>query len=385
VDGSGATIQNGSSTLSTSIQFAFTGTSNIGIAGFECTVDSSAFSPCSSPTTLSNLAAGKHTFQVRAVDTSGNGDPTPASFSWTIATVTPPTKTTITSAVDGNNAPVQNSGTTSSSSIKIAFTAMQGSNPIAGFQCSLDNSPFSSCSSPAVFNNLAAGPHKFTVVAVDTKGNKDQNPAIFSWTVGAVPPTQSIQQLIQLKHSMHLSPATDQTLDIRLNIALQFAQNNAKSGTCIQLTVFIKQVQAELRAGHVTSVQATQLVQAAQNIQTGLGCTVTPSGIAPLLLSASATSPLNLTHSQQPQTTTSSPSLLQPQSQSPYPYPNQYPYLSQNPQSQSPQNQQLPPVAYAGISQTVNENTRVTLDGRASYSPTGGVVVGYHLRLVLLR
>jgi hypothetical protein len=29
------------------------------------------------------------------------------------------------------------------------------------------------------------------------------------------------------------------------------------------------------------------------------------------------------------------------------------------------------------MSQTVNENTRVTLDGRASYSPTGGIVVGY--------
>ena len=114
---------------------------------------------------------------MRAVDTLGNRDPTPASFSWTIATVTPPTKTTITSAVDGNGATVQNGGTTTSNSIKIAFTAMQGSNPIAGFQCSLDNSPFSSCSSPAALNNLAAGPHKFVVVAVDTAGNKDPNPA----------------------------------------------------------------------------------------------------------------------------------------------------------------------------------------------------------------
>jgi hypothetical protein len=34
-------------------------------------------------------------------------------------------------------------------------------------------------------------------------------------------------------------------------------------------------------------------------------------------------------------------------------------------------------VANAGISQTVNENTKVTLDGRKSYSPTGGIVVAY--------
>jgi hypothetical protein len=69
--------------------------------------------------------------------------------------------------------------------------------------------------------------------------------------------------------------------------------------------------------------------------------------------------------------------VIQPQSQSPYPYSNQYRYPSQYPQSQSPQNQQLLPVANAGISQTTNENTKVTLDGRASYSPTGGVVVAY--------
>jgi hypothetical protein len=281
--------------------------------------------------------------------------------------------TTISSAVDGNGATIQNGSTTTSSSIKIAFTATQGSNPIASFQCSLDNSPFSSCSSPAAFNNVAAGPHKFAVVAVDTAGNKDPNPATLGWTVGTLSPTQSIQQLIQLKHSMHLDLATDQTLDIRLNVALQFAQNNIKSGTCVQLTVFIKLVQAELRVGHVTLFQATQLIQAAQNIQTALGCTVASSGngIAPSSLSASSTSPLNFTQGQQPQ------------SQSPYTYanqyryPSQYPYLSQIPQSQSPQNQQPPPVANAGISQIVNENTKVTLDGRERYSPTGGIIVVY--------
>jgi hypothetical protein len=150
--------------------------------------------------------------------------------------------------------------------------------------------------------------------------------------------------------------------------------------------VFIKLVQAELRVGQVSSVQATQLIQGAQNIQTALGCTVSSSanGIGPLSASPSPPS-LNLTHSQQqqPQTTTSSPSLLQRQFQSPYPYSNQYRYLPQYPsssqalESQSPQNKQLPAVADAGISQTVNENTKVTLDGRASYSPTGGVVVAY--------
>jgi hypothetical protein len=202
---------------------------------------------------------------------------------------------------------------------------------------------------------------------------------LYAKTVGSVTPTRSIQQLIQLKHSMYLGTATDQTLDNRLNVASQFAQNNIKSGTCIQLTVFIKLVQAELRVGHVTSAQASQLIQGAQNIQTALGCTAR-NGIVVSSLQASPTSSSrnnNLTQAKQPQTTASSPSLFQPQSRSPYPYPNKYRYPSQNPQSQSPQNQQLPPVANAGVSQTVNENTKVTLDGRASYSPTGGMIVAF--------
>jgi hypothetical protein len=203
-------------------------------------------------------------------------------------------------------------------------------------------------SSPAVFNNLATGSHKFAVVSVDTAGNKDPTPAIFSWTI--LTPAQAIQQLIQLKHSMHLDPLTDGTLDIRLNIALQFSQNNVKSGTCLQLNVFISQVQSAFRVGHVTSAQVSQLVQAAQKIQTALGCAVTSSGngIAALSASTSAQS-LNLTRNQQqPQTTASSPSFLPHQSQSPYPYTNQYrypsqhPYLFQIPRSQLPQNQHPP-------------------------------------------
>jgi YVTN family beta-propeller protein len=176
--------------------------------------------------------------------------------------------TTITSTVDGNRATVQNAGTTLSTSIQFTFTATPGTKPIAGFECRLDNSAFSACSSPTTLNNLAAGiQHNFQVRAVDTAGNRDPTPATIRWTI--LTPAQGIQHVIQLKHSMHLNPATDQTLDIRLNVALQLAQNNIKSGTCIQLTVFIKLVQAELRVGQVSSVQATQLIQGAQNIQTG--------------------------------------------------------------------------------------------------------------------
>jgi streptogramin lyase len=274
VDGSGATITNAGSTFSSSIRFTFIATAGTNpVAGFECSIDNSAFSSCSSPATLTSLAVGKHIFQVRAVDTLGNRDPTPASFSLTIATITPPTKTTITSAVDGNNAPVQNGGTTTSSSIKIGFTATQGSNPIAGFQCSLDNSPFSSCTSPAVFNNLAAGPHKFVVVAVDNAGNRDPTPATFSWNI--LTPTQGLQRLIQLIQSMGLNHGTQTSLTAPLNAALsQLTSNNPNSiGTaCNQLNAFINHVNADVQNGQLSSNQAAQLIQAAQAIRTALHC-----------------------------------------------------------------------------------------------------------------
>lgn len=86
IDGNGAAVQNGGTTVSTSIRIAFTGTDNVAVAGFQCSIDGGTPSTCTSPFILNNLATGTHTFYVRAIDTSNNVDPTPASFSWTILT-----------------------------------------------------------------------------------------------------------------------------------------------------------------------------------------------------------------------------------------------------------------------------------------------------------
>jgi hypothetical protein len=58
---------------------------------FECSLDTSAFSACSSPTTYTGLGAGSHTFQLRATDTAGNTDPTPAQQTWMVQPNVPPT------------------------------------------------------------------------------------------------------------------------------------------------------------------------------------------------------------------------------------------------------------------------------------------------------
>ncbi|HYO68245.1 MAG TPA: Ig-like domain-containing protein, partial [Archangium sp.] len=56
---------------------------------FECSLAGAAFISCSDPETFTGLDERTHTLQVRARDASGNVDPTPASYTWTVD-LTPP-------------------------------------------------------------------------------------------------------------------------------------------------------------------------------------------------------------------------------------------------------------------------------------------------------
>ncbi len=86
VDGRGTSLTNRGSTASKSITFTFAGTDKIGVTGFECSLDSSAFSPCTSPKKFTKLALGSRVFQARTIDKLGRRDPSPARWTWTILT-----------------------------------------------------------------------------------------------------------------------------------------------------------------------------------------------------------------------------------------------------------------------------------------------------------
>jgi len=76
-----------STTTSTSASFAFSATET---SSFECKLDSGSWASCASPKSYSGLTVGSHQFSVRAKDTAGNVDGTPATQSWTVEAALPP-------------------------------------------------------------------------------------------------------------------------------------------------------------------------------------------------------------------------------------------------------------------------------------------------------
>jgi hypothetical protein len=74
----------GTTIHSHSATFAFSGSDNVAVSSFECSLDGAAFAACTSPLTYNNLTIGTHHFEVRAVDSSSNVDPTPATFDFTV-------------------------------------------------------------------------------------------------------------------------------------------------------------------------------------------------------------------------------------------------------------------------------------------------------------
>ena len=172
------TIESAPMGLVNSATAAFTFSSDNPTASFECSLDGTAFSSCTSPRTYAGLADGAHAFEVRAHDTAGNVDPTPASRTWTVDT-TPP-ETTIDSG------PM---GAVSSTAATFAFSSGDAS---ASFECSLDGAAFASCASPLTYGSLSEGDHAFEVRAVDAAGNVDPTPATWLWTVDTTPPETGI-------------------------------------------------------------------------------------------------------------------------------------------------------------------------------------------------
>jgi hypothetical protein len=108
VDSTGKPVQNGGTTTANSITFTFRGIDNTGsgVSTFQCSFDNRPYSSCGSQINLPGLTVGSHGFAVAAVDSAGNIDRSPATFTWAVTNPEPepastdPTLTTNTVPTD---------------------------------------------------------------------------------------------------------------------------------------------------------------------------------------------------------------------------------------------------------------------------------------------
>jgi hypothetical protein len=172
------TITAGPAAATRALNASFTFTSNEASSTFQCRLDGTAFTACTSPRNLSNLAVGSHTFQVRATDPAGNVDPTPASYTWVIDRTAPDTSVT-------SGPPAA----TNSTNATFAFTSTE---PGSIFECRLDGATFAACTTPISYSGLPSGSHTFRVRAIDPAGNVDSSPAVYTWTIDITAPNTTI-------------------------------------------------------------------------------------------------------------------------------------------------------------------------------------------------
>ncbi len=172
------TVDSGPSNPTGSTGASFTVSSTEGGSTFECQLDGGGWGPCTSPKSYTGLAAGAHTFQVRATDASGNTDATPASYAWTIDLTPPDTSITATPA-----------SPTNATSASFSFSSTK---PGSTFECQLDGGGFAACTSPMSYTGLTGGSHTVDIRATDAIGNTDSTPASFTWTVDTTAPDTSV-------------------------------------------------------------------------------------------------------------------------------------------------------------------------------------------------
>jgi hypothetical protein len=173
---------------STSPVASFTYGSNEAGSSFQCKLDGGSFSSCQSGgITYSGLVEGPHSFQVRAVDSSHNIDPTPAGYSFTIAFVGTAPASTGTAAGARGGVPSRAPNTTIAKQgarlhDRTPTFRFSASRPGASFQCKLDGGAFRSCRSPLTTRKLSFGSHTLQVRAV-VQGSTDPTPAKLSFKI----------------------------------------------------------------------------------------------------------------------------------------------------------------------------------------------------------
>jgi hypothetical protein len=231
---------------------------------------------CDPSTTYSGPDSRPVVVTGHCIDNAGNTGAGTFTFNYD---GTPP-DTALSAAVDGDNAPVPINGPTGSTiSNKITVTFAGSDNfGVASFQCSLDDSAFSStnCTSPTTtLTNLASGTHNFKVRAVDLAGNIDPTPASFSWKI--LTPAEAVQKLIDIFRSMAIPNNIKTDFVSPLQQALKILKDNNSGNdkaVCNNLDALLRRVNANLIEADIkiTKSQTETLIHLTSVIKNRLDC-----------------------------------------------------------------------------------------------------------------
>ncbi len=165
-------------TSSAAASFNFSGA---GIVSYECQLDSTVYGACLSPKVYSGLLSANHSFKVRGRNASGVLSAA-VIYNWTVDTMAPTTPNLTSSFSSVGN----------SKSGSFIFSSTDALSGVKEFQCSLDGSPFTVCTSPNAVT-VTDGSHTFKVRAYDLAANASVE-SNFSFTVDSVLPLMSFTQ-----------------------------------------------------------------------------------------------------------------------------------------------------------------------------------------------
>ena len=203
----------GITTNSTSATFDFSGNDGTGVGGltYQCKLDTGAYGACNSGTmTYPGLLDGPHTFLVKASDSLGNTDASPASHTWTVDTANP---TVIVSSV-----------TTSPTNVSPITVTITFNEPVTGFTPSVaagdltlggvggvDSNPQTISSTVYTFDLAPSAQGAVTVKvpngsAFDMANNPNPDSNTFSLTYDTVKPTVTIDQAFAQADPTSASP-----------------------------------------------------------------------------------------------------------------------------------------------------------------------------------
>ncbi|KFA90889.1 Ig-like domain-containing protein, partial [Archangium violaceum] len=261
-------------------------------AAFECSLDGAAFTACADPETFTGLDERTHTLQVRARDASGNVDPTPATYTWTVD-LTPPAVPVVVS-------PAPNSVVDTLTPV-ISGTAEPGSTVtviIDGTEVGTATTDASGNWSYTPTTPLTPGEHEVQVRATDEAGNfspTSSTPSPFTIVDDTVAPETNITS-----GPFGTTPERTATFEFSSNepgVTYECSLDGAAYTPCTSPVTFTDladgehtlQVRARDAAGNVDATPATWTWTVAEGgdvafLGDGIGCSATGGDASWLLM-----------------------------------------------------------------------------------------------------